>query len=168
MSQRNLAFKWGLYAVVSLLFLLLQQFVLVHIRLLNVHPFLLPLLVAAVTTLEQPHQAAGFSLGLGVCCDLLFSPPFPFFYTLVFFVSALLCMLIAERLIAARFFCCLICGALSLLLTGWFHSLLQMYSYSTPFSASGSLMLRELLLSIPLLLVVYPLFALIHRKTKWD
>ncbi|MBE6940226.1 MAG: hypothetical protein E7457_05340 [Ruminococcaceae bacterium] len=168
MTQRDLAFKWGLYGAVSLLLLLLQQFVLVHIHLLDTHPFLLPLLVAVVATLEQPHQAAAYALGLGVLCDLLLSPPFAFFYSLIFLVSAIPCALIAARLIAAKFSCSLINGTLCLLLTDLLHALLQIYNNPTALWAAMDLILREMLLTLPLLPLVYLLLLQVHRKTNWD
>ena len=168
MTQRDLAFKWSLYGVGSLGLLLLQQFVLIRIDFLDVHPFVLPLLAITAATLENPQQAAAYSLILGACCDLFFSPVFPFFYTLVFFLSAVICALIAGHLIAAKFSCCLLNGALSLLLAGFLQALPQLYNNTATLLTAGNLILREILVSLPLLPLIYLLFLQIHRKTSWD
>ena len=52
MTRRMLTIKWVFYSLWTLLFLLVQQLVLPHIRIWGVHPFLLPMLSAVAASFE--------------------------------------------------------------------------------------------------------------------
>ena len=58
MQHRDYVFKWLFYSLTALAFVLLQVFVLVHVRLWGIHPFVFPALVATIAALESPHDSA--------------------------------------------------------------------------------------------------------------
>lgn len=70
MQRRDYIIKWLLYVLVALLFVLVQVFVLVRIRVWGVHPFVFPAIVAVLAALESPHESAIFALAFGVVLDL--------------------------------------------------------------------------------------------------
>lgn len=70
MQHRDYVFKWLFYSLTVLAFVLLQVFVLVHVRLWGIHPFVFPALVATIAALESPHDSAVFVLAFGLVLDI--------------------------------------------------------------------------------------------------
>ena len=70
MGHRDYVYKWLFYALMTLFFILLQVFALVHVRIWGVHPFLFPVLVATVAALESAHESAIYALVLGMLLDI--------------------------------------------------------------------------------------------------
>ena len=64
MTRRMLTIKWVFYSLWTLLFLLVQQLVLPHIRVWGVHPFLLPVLSAVAASFEGKREGPIFGLVL--------------------------------------------------------------------------------------------------------
>lgn len=161
MTQRDIFYKWLFYALAGVLWAVLQQLILNRLDFWGgVHPFVLPLVPVMVAILEKRTDSAFFAVGAGLFCDLLLPGVIPCFYTLVFLAAALLCGLIAGRIIVPGFLCAFVCSVVSLVLT---DLLLLLFLFpSTHFAAADafSLMGRELLLSLPFAPV---LFATYHR-----
>ena len=155
MGRRDFFFKWLFYALVSLLFILIQVFGLVHIRIWGVHPFVFPVLVATVAALESAHESAIFALAFGAVLDMTMPGVIPCFYTLAFLVVFLVSRVLSAKVLSRPFFCCMLCGALSIVCT----DLLQMLFLNafTSFSFRSALLLtgKELLLTLPLMPLVY-------------
>ncbi len=82
-------FKWGSYTLVLVLVILLQTDVLPRIRIMGVHPNLLPLVPVMVAVLEGGAPGALFGLVTGVICDALI-PPFEGIHMVYLFVACLL------------------------------------------------------------------------------
>ena len=161
MTQRDIFYKWLFYALLSILWTSLQQLVLNRLDFWGgVHPFVLPLIPVMAAILENRAESAFFAVGAGLFCDLLLPGVIPGFYTLAILAAALLCGLIAGRVIVPGFLCAFICSVVSLVLT---DLLLLVFLFpSTHFAAPDafSLMGRELLLSLPFA----PLLFLTYRK----
>lgn len=168
MNQRDLFFKWLFYGVASLIFILLQGLVLNRLCIRQVHPFVFPILVAAASVLEPPNESMVYSLVLGVLCDLTLPGMFPCFYTVVFLLASLLSALIAEKLIVPGFWCCTVCGALSVVLCDVFNVLIVCYRHDTRFVDGLNLASLELLLSVVLVPLVYFLFHRINLRVTQD
>ncbi|NLU23159.1 MAG: hypothetical protein GXW99_00260 [Clostridiales bacterium] len=168
MSRHDLIMKWILYSAGALCVVLIQSLILNHIRILSVHPFLIPMLAAIVASFEGPRDGCVFGLIFGVLCDVTTQPPIPCFYTLAFVLIAFLSALVAKNLIAPGFCCSLVVSAMSLLVTQLFYTLI--FTYRSIGSTLGilSLMGRELLISLVLSPLLYLLFSRIHRKMKLD
>lgn len=77
--RQETVYKWGLYALVTLLCCAVQGAVLQYVSVLGVFPFLYPILAAVLATLEGPFPGAVYALALGLVCDLTISPPSPAF-----------------------------------------------------------------------------------------
>lgn len=160
---REVTFKWISYALCILLLLFLRLLLLSSRTFLGVMPFLPPLILAVIASLEDTRGAVIFGLIFGVFCDLLYSATFPCLYTVGFTVSALLSALLSQRVLQSRFFCAIIVSVLTFSVV----ALLNMAALAPGGNASFSAMLPvyacETLISLPLLSVCYPLLAFLHR-----
>lgn len=121
MTRRAVVRKWILYCLCALLLVLVQNMVLVYVRIGGVHPFLLPALALIPVTLERSGPSLLYALFFGLACDLLIpSGVFVCFYCLTFFIAAILARLLSGQVIAAGLFCSLTVSAVGLLLCGFF------------------------------------------------
>lgn len=66
MTRRDQIHKWAIYALAVLPIWLLDALILNRYLMMGVRPMLLPLVVAAVATLEGSFAGAGFGLGIGL------------------------------------------------------------------------------------------------------
>jgi len=168
LPKSYLAFKWIVYALATLFLCILQSFIFSHIRILTVTPFLYPILPAVAAMYEGPKRGALYALSFGFLCDLLLPAPFTGFFVIVFSLIGLLSGSIAENMVSPGFFCALLVSALGLLITGGARVLLQFLSGGDYLTLRGWIALTEALLSLPALVVVYPLFRTIHRRCASD
>ena len=168
LPKSYLVYKWAVYSLATLLLFALQSLVLNHVRVMGLFPFLYPMLPAVLSSYEGPRRGAAFSLALGVVCDLLLTGPFEGFYTIAFTIIALLSALIAENLLSPGFLCGLVVSAMGLLLTGGLRILFQLLSGGGYLLLMARIALGETLLSLPALLVILPLYRLIHRRCASD
>ena len=164
MKQGNLFYRWLFYGVAAALFLLLQGLVLTRLRVWGVHPFVPPVLVAVAASWEDRQESLCAAAVFGLVCDLLIPSVIPCFYVLSFVLSAFLVGLIATRLMAAGLLCSVVASMLCLLVNSLLSALFLTYRGGVPFSAVVSVAGRELLLTLPLLGLVYLLFRPIHRR----
>lgn len=156
MGHRDFVYKWLFYSLVTLAFVLLQVFVLVHIRVWGVHPFVFPVLVAIVAALESVHESAIYALTLGVLLDITMPAVIPCFYTVAFLAVVLpVSRLLSAKVLSLPFFCCMLCGGLSIVCTDLLHMLFLNASVSFSFTTALLLMGKELLLTLPLIPLVY-------------
>lgn len=160
--------KWAMYALATLLCLLLQGAVLQRISLWGVLPFIYPLLAAIPATFESPTAGTVFALCVGVVCDLLLPAPLPCFYTLIFPFAGLCGALLAQSVLPAGFLCSLCATAAAFLLTGLFHGFLLMLTGHSAWSAVLKLSLREMALSAPLCFPTTLLYRAVYLKTHLD
>lgn len=161
MTQRDYFYKWLFYTLAALLWLTIQQLLLNPLNIWGgVHPFVLPILPAMVSILENRQESAFFAIGAGLVCDLLMPGAIPCFYTLAFLSIALLSGLIAGRVIMPGFLCAGVCSVLAMVLTDLL--LILFLSPTLDFTAADALALtgRELLLSLPF----SPLLFITFRK----
>ena len=135
MGRRDFLFKWLFYILTALGFVLVQVFGLVHIRIWGVHPFLFPVLVSTVAALESAHESAVFALATGA----------------VF----LLARVLSAKVLSQPFFCCMLCGVLSIVCTDLLQMLFLNSSVSFSVRAALLLMGKELLLTLPLMPLIY-------------
>lgn len=162
MTKRELAFKWITYALCTLLLLFLRALLLGNWRLWGVLPFLPPIILACVVSLEESTPATIFGLVFGVCCDLFFHAPFPCLYTVSFTLAAMTALLLSKSVFQQGF-----PRVVAIIFSTFFIvDLLSMLALASRSDAAFFPMLffcvRETLVSC-LLLVCYPLFVLIHR-----
>lgn len=155
MGHRDYVYKWLFYALVSLLFVLIQCFGLVHLRVWGVHPFLFPVLVSTVAALETAHESAIYTLVMGLLMDLTMPGILPCFYTVAFLVVFVVTRLLSVKVLSWPFFCCMLCGVLSIVCCGLLNTLFL--QAKVDFTLPGALVLlaKELLLTLPLMPLVY-------------
>ena len=168
LARNETIFKWTLYTMASLLCVFVQGAVLQRIVLLGVLPFLYPLLAVIPATYEQPVPATVFALCTGVFCDLLLPTPIPCFYTLVFPVAGLCASLLSQSILPAGYLCSFAAAAAAFLLTDGFHCFLLWAGGQAAWGAGLSVMAREMLLTLPLVIPVTLLYRGVYRRTHLD
>ena len=168
LPKSYLAFKWAVYGLATLLLFAVQSLVLNNIRVFRLTPFLYPMLPAIAAMYEGSRRGPVFALVLGVVCDLLLFTPSPGFYTVVFPLVALFSAIIAENFFAPGVLCGLFVSAGGLLLTGAFRVLAQILSGGGHLALMAQTALGETLLTMPALLVVLPVYRVVHRRCAVD
>jgi len=168
LPKSYLIYKWSVYGLATVLLFALQHLLLNHIQIWGVTPFLYPMLPAVLASYEGLRRGSVFGLVLGAVCDILIAGPFDGFYTVTFTVIALVSALIGEKLLSSDILCALTVSSLSLVATGLLHTLvLLLAGHNYPL-----LMLRitllEMILSLPSLVVIAPLYRLIYRRCAAD
>ena len=167
-TRNETLFKWTLYGAAALLCFLVQGAFLQRISLWGVIPFLFPVIAAVGASYEAPVPGTIFALVIGVLCDLLLPELFPCFYTLAFPLVGLAATLISQSLLPAGIICSLAVSALAFLITDLGRCLLLWINGTPAWSAGAFLMLRELCITLPLVLPVTLLFRMVHRRTHLD
>ena len=164
LARNETILKWALYGAAAALCLFVQSALLQRITIWGVIPFLYPLLAAIPATYEQPVFGTVFSLCIGIVCDSLLPGAFPCLYTLTFPFAGLCAALISKSLLSAGFLCSLTGTAISFLITDGFRCFLLWISGTPAWRVGLGVMLREFLISAPLIFPVTALFQLVHRK----
>ena len=157
LARNETIFKWALYAGATAVFFLLQGAVLQRITLWGVIPFVFPILVAVLGMYEGPLPASVYALTVGVLCDLLLPASIPCFYTLIFPAAGLCAALISQSLLPAGF-----------LLTDAFHCIVLWAGGKAAWAAGAQVFLREVCVSILLVVPVVLLFSAVFRRTHLD
>lgn len=155
MGHRDYVYKWLFYALISLFFILVQCFGLVYVRAWGVHPFLFPVLVSTVAALEDVHEGAIYALVMGVLLDLTMPGVIPCFYTVAFLIVFVVTRLLSGKVLSWPFFCCMLCGALSLVCCGLLNTLCLQARVDFAFLDALALMGKELLLTLPVMPLIY-------------
>ncbi len=168
MPKSYLVFKWTVYSLATLGLFALQYLVLSHIQVLGLSPFLYPILPAVAASYEGLRRGSVFALVVGVVCDLLLPGPFEGFFTLAFTVAALIAALIAENLLSPGFLCGLAVSALSLAVTGALRLFAQFLSGGGYLGLMSRMILVEALITLPAVIVVVPVYRLIHDRCASD
>ena len=168
LPKSYLAFKWIIYSLATLLMCGLQSLILCHIRVLSITPFLYPIIPAVAAMYEGPKRGALYALVFGLFCDLLLPAPFTGFFVILFPLIGLLAASIAGNMLSPGFFCALLVSALGLTITGGARVLLQFLSGGEHLVLMAWVALMEALLSLPALVVIFPLYRAIHRRCAAD
>ncbi|MBQ1242574.1 MAG: hypothetical protein IIX99_05180 [Oscillospiraceae bacterium] len=161
-TRREAALKWTVVALAALVLLFLHTLSFSRLSLWGVAPFLPPLIVAAVCSIENDLGSIIFSLVFGVLCDLSLGGLLPCLYTLAFFFAAVLILILGHSVLQPGFFCALISAAVSFLLTAAL-SFVALAGGNATFGECVSLFFRELLVSLPLLPLCFLVFWRIHK-----
>ena len=168
LPKSYMAFKWIIYALATLMFCALQSFVLCHIKILSITPFLYPILPAVTAMYEGPKQGSLYALSFGFLCDLLLPAPFPGFFVVLFPVIGLISGSIAENMLSPGIFCAALVSLIGLLLTSGSRVLIHLLSGGDYLVLMSWIALVESLLTLPALIVVMPLYRGIHRRCAAD
>lgn len=162
MTRREAAFKWITYALCTLLLLFLRALLLGNLHLWGVLPFLPPVILACVVSLEESASAAIFGLVFGVYCDLLLDAPLPCLYTVSFTLSALAAFFLSKSVLQQGFARVVAVTILTFAVTNLLSMLVLAVRADAAFLPMLFLCVRETLVSC-LFLVCYPLYLLICR-----
>ena len=158
--------KWALYAAAACLCLMVQGAVLQRFTIWGVIPFLYPLLAAIPATYETPVSATVFALCVGIVCDLLLPGSIPCLYTLLFPLAGLCGALLSRSLLPAGPLCSLAAGAAAFLLTDGFRCFVLWINGRAAWRAAGFLMVREFLVTAPLIIPMTLLFRAVARRAR--
>ena len=164
MTSRTLALKWFLFACASVLIAILDAFVLSRICVFGFSPFVFPILAALAASFEGPLQGSAYAMALGALCDVTLAAPLPCVYTIAFTLGALAAAALSESVLRPGLLCSAVVSAISLLITAASCALILFFRRGAEPSALLVAALHEVALSLPLVLLVHPLFLKIHRK----
>jgi len=163
-TTRDLGIKWSAYALAVALLLFLHTLTTAHLCVRGVVPFLPPLLLAVIVSMEERLEGAVFGLVFGILCDFSLTAPVPWLYTVSFTAAALLVSLIARSVLQPGFLCSLVSSAATFALIDLILAAVLLLGGRSTLAAVADRALRELLLSLPLLAVCHPLLAFLHRR----
>ena len=163
-TTRDTAVKWTAYGAACLLLLFAHALTLSRLRVWGIAPFLPPLLPAVIASMEDRLEGVVFALAFGVLCDLALTAPLPCLYTLAFPLAALLASLLAKSVLQPGFLCSLAVSAAAFLTVDLIAALALLSGGHAAVSAIALRAARELLASLPLLVVCHPLLSFLHRK----
>ena len=90
------------------------------------------------------------------------------FYTLIFPAAGLCAALISQSLLPAGFLCGVVTSVLSFLLTDAFHCIVLWAGGKAAWAAGAQVFLREVCVSILLVVPVVLLFSAVFRRTHLD
>lgn len=162
-TRREAALKWAVTAACMLLLFFLHSLTLSHLHLWGVTPFLPPIIIAVLCSIENDLSSVIFSLIFGVLCDLSLGGLFPCLYTVSFFLAALLILVLGHSVLQPGFFCALISTAVTFLLTALLSSAVLLSAGAATLGACFSLFARELLVSLLWLPPCYGVFSALHK-----
>ena len=168
MPKSYLVFKWTVYSLATLALFALQYLVLDNIQVLGLTPFLYPVLPAVAASYEGLRRGSVFALAVGLVCDLLLPGPFEGFYAIAFTLAALIAALIAENLLSPGVLCGLAVSAVSLGITAGMRLAVQFLSGGGHLGLMSRMALVETLITLPAILVVVPVYRLIHDRCASD
>ena len=160
--------KWSVYALATLALAAVQHLILSHITILDVTPFLYPILPALVASYEGLHRGSRFSLVMGILCDLLILGPFDGFYTITFTLIGVLSGLIGENLLSPGWLCGLTVSSMGLAIVNAARLLLYLLSGSLHPILMGRIAIVEILITLPMLLPSLPVYRAIHSRCAVD
>lgn len=164
LTRRDIIIKWSTYGMVSLALVFLHALLLRGVTVLGVQAFLPPLLVGVVASMEDTRAGMIFGLVCGVLCDLTVAGTFPCVYTIAFTLAALACSALAKSVLQPGVLCSVAATALTFLFTDALHMLSLFFKARAPLGSMADVALRELLVSLPLLIVCHPALSFLHRK----
>ena len=162
MVKREVLFKWTAYALCAALLLFLRTLTLGSLTHWGVLPFLPPILLVCVASIEELRSAVIFGMAFGVFCDLTLSAPFPCLYTISFTLSGILTAYLASTVFQNHVLRALSGAVLTFAITDLLCMLALAFSGGAAFVPMLSLAARETAVSLPFL-AVYPLFLTIRR-----
>ena len=131
------------YGLVLLLVLITQNMLLTQVRILGVHPLILPAVVVAVGMFETPLRGAIFALLLGIFADMAFienTVLFTLLFPAISFASAFLAQFFLNR----RFFAFMGAAFLASLLMGLMQMLRTAVGDSFSMTMLGTVALQTL------------------------
>ncbi len=164
LARNETIFKWLQYALVALVCMLVQSALLQCISILGVMPFVYPVLAVLPAMFEREVSGTIFALAFGVVCDAALPAPIPCFYTLIFPVAGLCAALLSKSWVTGGPLCALVNGAVALAATDLFHGLILAIKGTAAWGAVFVTMGKELLVTLPFVLLLYPLFLTVFRR----
>lgn len=167
-ARNETIFKWLLYAGVTALCVLFQGGLLQRLEFWGVIPFLYPLLAVIPATFEGPLAGTIFSLCVGVVCDLLLPGPLPCLYTMIFPLAGLCAGLLSQSWLPPGVLCSLVSAAAAFFLLDGFRCLILWMMGKAAWEAGAAVMVREFCVTVPLILLLTPLYRSVFRKTHLD
>lgn len=156
--------KWTVYALATLALFALQHLVLNHISVLDVTPFLYPILPALVASYEGLRRGSIFALAVGVVCDLLIFGPFDGFFTIMFSLIGIFSALISKNLFSPGWLCGLVVSLMGLGMTVAGRLVLFLLAGQLRPLLMVPQALIECAISLPALFAALPLYDCIHRR----
>ena len=163
MARRKLIFYWSVYTLLALFLLVLQSRLLSRLQIGGVHPFILPCIAGMTAIYVSRKGGCVFAFLFGFLCDMLSAGAIPCFYLLLFTLCAFSAGFLSNRFLTPGFLCStVVCGA-SVFLTSLFQMFFLSFRSGVPFLSGMNILALELLLSVPFVLLLHPLYSRLDR-----
>lgn len=163
-TTRDKVIKWSAYALACFLLLTVHSLTLANWHVWGIAPFLPPLLPAVITSMEERLESIGFALVFGMVCDVTLAAPLPCLYTVSFTLAAVAASFIAGNVLQPGVLCSLAVSAAAFILVDIIVGIALLLGARASLSAVVLRALREMILSLPLLVVCHPVLAFVHRR----
>lgn len=168
MPKSYIIAKWTVYSLATLLLFALQHLVFNHISVLDVTPFIYPILPALVASYEGLRRGSVFALVVGTVCDLLIIGPFEGFFAITFTIIGIYSALIAENAFSPGWLCGLVVSLMALGINGAAHFALYFLAGERDILRMAQIVLIECALSLPAIFPALPLYRSVHRNCAVD
>lgn len=163
-TTRDTAIKWSAYTLACLALVFVHGLTLSRLRVWGIAPFLPPLLPAVIASMEERGESLAFALAFGMACDLTLTAPLPCLYTVSLTLAALLASFLAGNVLQPGFLCSIAVSVVSFAAVDLLAGAALMVGGRATLAAAAWLSLREMVLSLPLLLVCHPVLSFVHRR----
>ena len=162
-SAQTTALKWSFLAGCCLLLSFARQLFLGSFTIWGALPFLPPVILAVIASLEPMRPAVIFGIAYGAACDLALPAPFPCLYTLAFTVAALLVASLSSSILQPGFPRALLMTVATFFVVDCFNAAAIALRGAGALLPMLSLFARETLVSCLLLVPVYPALRAVRR-----
>lgn len=163
MTRRDQIHKWAIYALAVLPIWLLDGLILNRYPVMGVRPMLLPLVVAAVATLEGPFAGSAFGLGIGLWWHGAYAGDHSAMI-LGMTLAGLGVGVVAQYALSQSFFGFLLCaGGLMAALEGW-QMAAALFLQTAQLQQLMAVAVPEFLWTMAFTPLVYPVFRLVFRR----
>lgn len=151
------------YALLLLVFWLLQVVILSHITVLGVHAVIMPALVVAVGLFEGGWRGGMFGLAAGIICDLSYTTPTVLF-TVLFPIFGFVEGFLTEFLINRRFYAYFVSAAGALMISGVLSMMRLLLSQPDSRAALWGSCITQVLLALPFAVAAYYACLAVPRR----
>lgn len=163
MTTQDFSIKWLAYGLALLPVWFAQSYLLNAYPLWGVRPLLFPLAAMAVATLEGPSAGAGFGMAVGALFDAVVPGEPPGLMTLLFSLLGFGAGNLTRYRLRQDLYGCALCSLAALALVDLCRVLVRLFR-GYPLTPMVLLALREVLLSLCFVVLVYPLFLWVFNR----
>ena len=165
MTRRDFLTKWTVYTLALLPVWFAEVYLLSRFSLFGVSPMLLPVAAVMVAVLEGAPAGAAFGLAVGVLCDAVYHTGGGMTLGLCLIGAA--AGITAQYRVRQNLLGCLVCSAGALVIIDLARVLWHLAAGAAALPALLAVAVPEVLYSLALAPLIYPLFHWVHDRTQF-